>query len=133
MRCVLLSGDNEIPPQGDDVFIARYIPHSKVFPQASIIVHHGGIGTTGQALLAGKPQIVVPHFADQFDNARRLERLGVARTVIGQKYCVGRVIEAIKGVQCPRVNAKVLEAQQVVRQETGADTAARAIIKALSI
>lgn len=133
MRCVLLSGDNEIPPQGDDVFIARYIPHSKVFPQASIIVHHGGIGTTGQALLAGKPQIVVPHFADQFDNACRLERLGVARTVIGQKYDVRRVIEAIKGVQCPKVNAKVLEAQQVVRQETGADTAARAIIKALGI
>ena len=57
-----------------DVHIADYAPHSVLFPHASAIVHHGGIGTTAQAMRAGKPQLVVPHFGDQPDNANRVER-----------------------------------------------------------
>jgi UDP:flavonoid glycosyltransferase YjiC (YdhE family) len=43
-------------------------------------MHHGGVGTLAQALAAGVPQLVVPHGWDQFDNAVRLRRLGVARS-----------------------------------------------------
>ena len=39
------------------------------------------MGTTAQALRAGVPQLVVPFGFDQPDNAARLERLGVARSV----------------------------------------------------
>ncbi|WP_404969313.1 glycosyltransferase [Sphingomonas sp. PP-CC-1A-547] len=35
-----------------------------MFPLACAIVHHGGAGSTGQALRAGKPQLVVPHMGD---------------------------------------------------------------------
>jgi len=41
-----------------------------------MLVHHGGIGTSAQALTAGIPQLVVPFAHDQFDNAARLMRLG---------------------------------------------------------
>jgi sterol 3beta-glucosyltransferase len=41
-------------------------PHVHLFPRCSMIVHHGGAGTTQSALLAGRPSIVVPHAADQF-------------------------------------------------------------------
>jgi rhamnosyltransferase subunit B len=44
-------------------------------------VHHGGVGSSAQALRAGIPQLVVPHAYDQFDNAMRLRRLGVGRTL----------------------------------------------------
>ena len=54
-------------------------PFSYVLPRAAAVVHQGGIGTAAQALAAGVPQLVVPLKNDQFDNARRLERLGVAR------------------------------------------------------
>ena len=43
------------------------------------MVHHGGIGTCAQALRAGIPQLVLPWGVDQFDNALRLKKLGVAR------------------------------------------------------
>jgi rhamnosyltransferase subunit B len=38
-------------------------------------VHHGGVGTTSQALAAGIPQVIRPMAFDQFDNAARIERL----------------------------------------------------------
>jgi UDP:flavonoid glycosyltransferase YjiC (YdhE family) len=55
-----------------------FIPFSKVFPRAAAVVHHGGIGTCGQGLAAGVPQLIMPMSHDQPDNAARLARLGVA-------------------------------------------------------
>jgi len=55
-----------------------YAPFSALLPRLSALVHHGGIGTSAQALAAGIPQLVVPFAHDQFDNAARLHRLGVA-------------------------------------------------------
>ena len=60
---------------------ADYAPLSQVLPRAAAIAHHGGIGTAAEALRAGCPQIVAPMTFDQPDNAVRLERLGVARTL----------------------------------------------------
>jgi rhamnosyltransferase subunit B len=54
-----------------------YVPYNTVFPRCQAVVHHGGIGTTSQAMAAGVPQLIVPMCADQPDNALRVERLGV--------------------------------------------------------
>lgn len=85
-RAVLLTGGTyaqELPPE---VLALDYAPHSQLFPLSRLIVHQGGAGTTAQALRAGVPQIVMPFAHDQPDNARRLERLGVSRTVSRQRY-----------------------------------------------
>ena len=60
---------------------AAYMPLSEVLPHAAALVHHGGIGTAAQALAAGIPQLVIPMTFDQPDNASRLTRLGVARSL----------------------------------------------------
>jgi len=77
--------------QADDVFVCDYAPFSALFPHALVTIHHGGIGTVGQALRAGKPQLVVPFLGDQFDNAARVVRLGVGRWVGQNKYSPSRV------------------------------------------
>jgi UDP:flavonoid glycosyltransferase YjiC (YdhE family) len=58
-----------------------YVPLSRVLPRAAALVSHGGIGTLSQALAAGIPQLIMPLGFDQFDNAARLGRLGVAATL----------------------------------------------------
>ncbi|HVS39576.1 MAG TPA: nucleotide disphospho-sugar-binding domain-containing protein [Gemmataceae bacterium] len=73
-------------PLPTDFFWREYAPFSQVLPHAAVLVHHGGIGTAARALAAGVPQLVVPIKNDQFDNARRLERLGVA-LVLHQGSC----------------------------------------------
>lgn len=51
--------------------------HDQLFRYASLVIHHGGAGTTASALHAGVPQLVVPHIADQDFWARQVLRLGV--------------------------------------------------------
>lgn len=58
-----------------------YVPFDLLLPKLSAFVHHGGIGTSAQCLHAGTPQLVTPFAHDQFDNAARLCRLGVARSI----------------------------------------------------
>ena len=52
-----------------------------LLPRAAAIVHHGGSGTTTQAMRAGVPQVVVPHYFDQPYFAGRVAELGIARPV----------------------------------------------------
>jgi UDP:flavonoid glycosyltransferase YjiC (YdhE family) len=60
-----------------DVAHFPWVPFSLVFPRAAAVVHHGGVGTCGQGLAAGVPQLIMAMSHDQPDNAARLERLGV--------------------------------------------------------
>lgn len=77
----------ELPPT---IHAVDYAPHAALFPRAAVIVHHGGVGTSAEALLAGKPMLVVPHGFDQPDNAARLRRLGVAEVLPARRYRTGR-------------------------------------------
>jgi UDP:flavonoid glycosyltransferase YjiC (YdhE family) len=63
-----------------------YVPLSHLLPRSAALVSHGGIGTLSQALAAGIPQLVMPLAFDQFDNAARLERLGVAATLLPKRF-----------------------------------------------
>ncbi len=63
-----------------------YIPFSQLLPRAAALVHHGGIGTTAQALSAGVPQLVMPLAHDQFDNAARVKRLGVGDWIVPSRF-----------------------------------------------
>jgi rhamnosyltransferase subunit B len=76
-RGIFLASQGTALPQLTPNILARsYVPLSKLLPQASVLVHHGGIGTASQAFAAGIPQLITPFAHDQFDNAARVERLG---------------------------------------------------------
>jgi rhamnosyltransferase subunit B len=98
-RAVLLVGDAASGAcaqlQSAEVFVCSYAPHSLLMPRAAAVIHHGGIGTLAQALYSGRPQLIVPFFADQPDNASRAARLGVARIVPPRRYCAARASREI--------------------------------------
>ena len=100
MRAVLLIGQLDrtqfASASPDRVYFADYAPYSEVMPRAAAIVHQGGIGTTAQALRAGKPTIVVPWSHDQPDNAERLSKLGVSRTILRSGYTARRAAHELK-------------------------------------
>jgi vancomycin aglycone glucosyltransferase len=73
------------------------MPHAQLFPKVAAVIHHGGAGTTAAALRAGVPQVVVPHMADQFHNAHRLNVLGLAPAGIPvKKLTAARLYGAIE-------------------------------------
>lgn len=128
MRAVLLTGDRSNMTSGGDILVRSYAPHSTLFPRASAIIHHGGIGTTGQALRAGKPQLVVPHMGDQADNAHRIKQMGVGRSLAARRFTASRaapVIAALLGAGGYREKAERIG--QLIAPENGAEAAAEAI------
>ncbi|MEP3299265.1 MAG: nucleotide disphospho-sugar-binding domain-containing protein [Pseudoruegeria sp.] len=60
----------------DSMIWQAYAPFDKLLPRARVLVQHGGIGTTAEALRAGVPQLVTPFGYDQYDNARRIKEMG---------------------------------------------------------
>ena len=79
-RAVLLSGWAELGQQElpNSIFLIDAVPHDWLFPQMSVIVHHGGSGTIAAAMKAGIPQVTVPFVFDQLPFGQRLTALGVS-------------------------------------------------------
>lgn len=80
-RVLLLTPERAQVPAalGADALWHAYLPLAALLPHAAALVHHGGIGTTAEALRAGVPQLVVPWAYDQFDNGARTVALGAGR------------------------------------------------------
>ena len=72
-----------------------YAPFSLLLPRVAALVHHGGIGTTAQALKAGVPQLIRPQAFDQFDNVDRAAALGVAFEIDEGQYTVDKATTAL--------------------------------------
>ena len=131
-RAVLLARKEDVAAlqqeAGPEVFVGSYLRHSALFPRASFIVHHGGIGTSGQAMRAGRPQLVTPYLGEQQDNAARLKRLGVARELPGRRVTAAALVEELSALQndaAYAASAKAVAAK--VAEEDGAAVAARRI------
>ncbi|MDD5199497.1 MAG: glycosyltransferase [Terrimicrobiaceae bacterium] len=82
----------DLPPE---VFHVAYVPFSRVLPRCAAIVHHGGIGTTSQALASGIPQLVMPMSHDQPDNAARVRRLGVGEWLWPREFTAENLAGAL--------------------------------------
>ena len=135
-RSVLLVGEQALDETASlaaaDVFVCAYAPHSTLFARAAAIIHHGGIGTLAQALRSGRPQLIVPHFADQLDNAARAQRLGVARVLPPRRYrgaTASRELRRLLGDG--GLLARARRTGESVSAEDGAAQAARIVLDTL--
>jgi len=131
-RAILLVGNDRqnYPRQAlsENICVAAYAPFSKVFPRASAIIHQGGVGTTAQALRAGKPMLVMPYSHDQPDNARRVRHLGVAKVIQRKSYTGEAAAKKITALLEDHGYAhRAGEVAAVVADEQGVATACSAL------
>jgi UDP:flavonoid glycosyltransferase YjiC (YdhE family) len=131
VRAVLLVGSDprNVPQtQSSKLCVARYAAYSQLFPRASLIVHQGGVGTTAQAMQAGKPMLMMPYSHDQPDNARRMRRLGVAGVIRRQDYTAERAARRIRRMLGhPRFAERAAEVGERVGRENGLTRACDAL------
>lgn len=136
-RGVLLVGSDPLnqpsQPLPKNVIAVAYARYAQIFPRASVIVHQGGIGTTGQALRAGKPMLVMPFGGDQYDNGARIERLGVGRTIMRKQYTAERAAVELKQLfDNPSYRERAADLGRRVQAEDGVRAACDAIDEQLS-
>jgi rhamnosyltransferase subunit B len=96
LRALLIGTSATWERDSDDVLALPYLHYSHVFLKASVIIHQGGSGTTGEALRAGRPMLVVPYGWDQPDNAYRIERLGAGLHLPRSRYTVETATAAVR-------------------------------------
>jgi rhamnosyltransferase subunit B len=115
-------------PAEDGIARFDYLPYSTVFPRAAANVHPGGIGTLSQALVAGRPQLVLPAAFDQPDNARRAAALGVARTLSWRRADAANLASALSQLLGSARYADAARAAAVPASTDGAKRAAELLI-----
>ena len=116
-----------------DVITVPYAPHELVFPFARAIVHQGGIGTLAEALLAGKPMLIMPYAHDQADNAcaRTASVLPESLRVVGTDR--GSSVASWDGYSSTRAQFAAVSVARKVSQEQGVESAADLIEVALAV
>jgi len=110
---------------GTGLALVDDVPFDWLFGQVSAVVHHGGLGTMGTALAAGRPQVICPSFPDQWFNGRRMRELGVAPPPIAQRRVTADALaEAIhRAVNDRTMAARASELSADIRAEGGAEQA----------
>lgn len=126
-----LAGDAALDP--DTFLIIESAPHDLLFPRCAAVVHHGGAGTTDTALRAGIPQILQPHFLDQFWYADRLRRLGTAPRYLRRgKLTADDMARAIETALSATLQDAAGRQGEIARSVDGAGDIAKIILLAAS-
>jgi UDP:flavonoid glycosyltransferase YjiC (YdhE family) len=74
--------------------VCDYVPLPEVLPLASLLIHHGGIGTLSAAVQSSCPQLILAGRFDQPDNAVRVARLGLGGSILRTEPSVQLIAEA---------------------------------------
>jgi sterol 3beta-glucosyltransferase len=138
VRCILSKGwsdrlDAKEPnksevPLPPSIFQIASAPHDWLFQQIDAVVHHGGAGTTGASLRAGKPTIIKPFFGDQFFFSTRVEDIGVGIRV---KHITPNALGKALWIAThdDRIRNKARQLGERIRAENGVQTAINALYR----
>jgi len=85
-----------------------YLDFEYAFSKVLAVIHHGGVGTTAQAIKAGIPQIIRPLKYDQPDNADRIYRLGLGTYVLPEKFTAEAVVPILRNMLQKAKQSKAL-------------------------
>lgn len=140
-RAAALSGVRVLTPRvpgvadgrlSDEVLAVGPVPHAALFGRLDAVVHHGGAGTTHEALRAGVPSMAVPFGVDQPWHARRLHALGVGPAPVGiHQLTADRLATRLDDlVSNDRYRARASRLGERVRNERGPDAAVDALTRA---
>ena len=128
-RGLLLTGWGGLRPElvPDNLFVVDSAPHNWLFPRMAAIVHHGGAGTTAEALRAGVPTVIIPFAFDQSFWGARVKALGVGPDPIFQKNLTAdRLAQAIKiAVTDREMKQRANSCGKVIRAEDGIGNAVK--------
>ena len=121
-RAVLIIGDERNKPATlpAGIVAVDYAPYQSLLSRAEIVVHHGGVGTTAQGLLAGVPTLIVPFAFDQLDNADHARRLGTSRTLYRNDYLAPKIAgELSELLNQTRYARRAREVSEQLKRENG--------------
>jgi MGT family glycosyltransferase len=92
----------QIAATENNAVVVGYAPQLALLRRASLVISHGGLNTTLEAISQGLPLVLIPITNDQPGIAARAKRLGVGEFIPFHKLSVARLREAIDKVMSSR-------------------------------
>lgn len=132
LNVTLAVGHHQDPAQfgawPDNVHIERYLPLSLMLPHCDLVINHGGFGTVMAALANGLPMVLIPQNADQHDNSRRCEALGVAKVIESEEPSAADLLDAtLQVLGTPSFNLKAAALREEMISLPGLEEAVEAL------
>jgi len=114
---------------GAEVPIVEEADYGWLFPRAACVIHHGGCGTLGAVLRAGRPSILLPQLSAQEEFGRRLLQERLATGMFEVSTLEPRALAAAidSAVRDEDVAASVRAWQERVGQDGGVGLATELI------
>lgn len=111
----------------------EFLPQTSIIPIVDLVITHGGNNTTTESLHFGKPMIVLPLFWDQYDNAQRVDELGLGIRLDPYRFSDDELISAIDRLLGDEaLVGRLDEAGTEIRKRDGLRVAADAIEAAIN-
>ncbi|MFZ6027919.1 MAG: glycosyltransferase [Chloroflexota bacterium] len=82
------------------------LPFEQIMPHVQAVIHHGGVGTTAQAIRAGIPQVIPARGFDRPDNAQRVQALGIGEYLPPLQWTADNIAAAFDRVLQPEVRQR---------------------------
>jgi len=124
-RMIIQKGwvDLDAPSNCNNLCVVGSVSHDELFKHASVVIHHGGAGTTSSCLHAGVPQVVIPHIGDQWFWGREMKRLGVGFS-LGRSRWPEHLCSAVDKIASDdRFRQRADEIRAILAHENGASQA----------
>jgi MGT family glycosyltransferase len=121
-------------PQHDQIELregqagAELVPQPALLPLVDAAITHGGNNTVTECLHFGKPMVVLPLFWDQYDNAQRMEELGLGVRLPTFDFEDGQLGEAVdRLIADDALRARLKEMSRRLQANPGTERAAEHI------
>jgi sterol 3beta-glucosyltransferase len=130
-RGIILSGWGSAKREtAKDLLYLESAPHDWLLPKCTMLIHHGGAGTTSAGLRAGIPQVIVPFMADQPFWGSRVHAISVAPKAINvNQLSVEKMVHAIAEAE----SNVILERAQVIGQEIRGEDGVMNAVKLIEV
>jgi UDP:flavonoid glycosyltransferase YjiC (YdhE family) len=125
MRAIVQTKTDAGEGRDGDLYFLPWAPHAHLVPSCSVVLHHGGAGTTHMALRAGRPALVLPFILEQRMWARKVQRAGAGLWRSFWKATprnVGALLRKVASSEALRAGATKLARAMAAEDGTGAAT-----------
>jgi MGT family glycosyltransferase len=110
---------------------AEFLPQTSVLPFCDLVITHGGNNTITECLHFGKPTVVLPLFWDQYDNAQRMQELGLGIRLDPYRFTDTELHDALRRLlNDSGLHERLAKGAAKIRQRDGVRQAANLIEKA---
>jgi sterol 3beta-glucosyltransferase len=134
VRVLLGAGWTELAKAGvalpEYVRLTGGIDHDWLFPRCRAVIHHGGTGTTGAGLTAGRPTWIYSLFFDQPFWGTQVRRLGVGGHSRFRDMRAGPLAEVMRRLASDDIRQRASALGDKLRREDGVAAAMTAIARA---